>query len=122
MPAWAAHVILHPLSSGPAQDLSRPVAAVCTIHQPSIDIFEAFDELVLLKRGGETIYCGPLGAESCQLIEYFQVRLGPALLMSHTAMHTMVTSCWHMLRAVPPGSSPWAGQQPSLAVAAAKHA
>lgn len=47
-------------------------AAVCTIHQPSIDIFEAFDELLLLKRGGETIYCGPLGAHSRTLIDYFQ--------------------------------------------------
>lgn len=44
---------------------------VCTIHQPSIDIFEAFDELLLLKRGGETIYCGPLGEHSADLITYF---------------------------------------------------
>ncbi|KAM4107965.1 hypothetical protein ACB094_03G008200 [Castanea mollissima] len=34
---------------------------VCTIHQPSIDIFEAFDELVLVKTGGHLIYSGPLG-------------------------------------------------------------
>ncbi|PUZ56872.1 hypothetical protein GQ55_5G378200 [Panicum hallii var. hallii] len=34
---------------------------VCTIHQPSIDIFETFDELLLLNRGGEEIYVGPLG-------------------------------------------------------------
>lgn len=47
--------------------------AVCTIHQPSIDIFEAFDELLLLKRGGETIYCGPLGEHSVKLISYFSV-------------------------------------------------
>lgn len=47
--------------------------AVCTIHQPSIDIFEQFDELVLLKRGGETIYCGPLGKQSSELIAYFEV-------------------------------------------------
>ena len=33
---------------------------VCTIHQPSIDIFESFDELLLLKRGGQTIYAGRL--------------------------------------------------------------
>ena len=33
---------------------------VCTIHQPSIDIFESFDELLLLKRGGQTIYAGQL--------------------------------------------------------------
>ena len=46
---------------------------VSTIHQPSIDIFEQFDELVLLKRGGETIYCGPLGLHSKELIAYFQV-------------------------------------------------
>ncbi|XP_078168201.1 ABC transporter G family member 36-like isoform X2 [Carex rostrata] len=45
---------------------------VCTIHQPSIDIFEAFDELFLLKRGGEEIYVGPLGRNSSELVEYFE--------------------------------------------------
>lgn len=51
-------------------DTGRTV--VCTIHQPSIDIFEAFDELFLMKRGGEEIYVGPLGRNSSQLIEYFE--------------------------------------------------
>ncbi|KAK1265449.1 Pleiotropic drug resistance protein 3 [Acorus gramineus] len=51
-------------------DTGRTV--VCTIHQPSIDIFEAFDELFLMKRGGEEIYVGPLGRQSCHLIEYFE--------------------------------------------------
>ncbi|DBB15923.1 TPA: hypothetical protein ACH3X3_003297 [Trebouxia sp. C0006] len=45
---------------------------VCTIHQPSIDIFESFDELLLLKRGGETIFNGQLGHNSTHLIAYFQ--------------------------------------------------
>ncbi|KAJ8566056.1 hypothetical protein K7X08_030533 [Anisodus acutangulus] len=45
---------------------------VCTIHQPSIDIFEAFDELFLMKRGGHEIYVGPLGRHSCHLIKYFE--------------------------------------------------
>ncbi|KAL3843577.1 hypothetical protein ACJIZ3_000980 [Penstemon smallii] len=45
---------------------------VCTIHQPSIDIFEAFDELVLLKAGGRMIYCGPLGQHSSKVIQYFE--------------------------------------------------
>ncbi|CAJ1940722.1 unnamed protein product [Sphenostylis stenocarpa] len=45
---------------------------VCTIHQPSIDIFETFDELILMKSGGQIIYSGMLGHHSSRLIEYFQ--------------------------------------------------
>ncbi|KAK2970230.1 hypothetical protein RJ640_021666 [Escallonia rubra] len=45
---------------------------VCTIHQPSIDIFEAFDELILMKRGGQIIYSGELGQNSSKLINYFE--------------------------------------------------
>nr|DAD28757.1 TPA_asm: hypothetical protein HUJ06_030225 [Nelumbo nucifera] len=51
-------------------DTGRTV--VCTIHQPSIDIFEAFDELLLMKRGGQVIYAGSLGRHSHDLIEYFE--------------------------------------------------
>ncbi|KAE8728222.1 Pleiotropic drug resistance protein 3 [Hibiscus syriacus] len=51
-------------------DTGRTV--VCTIHQPSIDIFEAFDELFLMKRGGQEIYLGPLGDHSKHLISYFE--------------------------------------------------
>jgi ABC-type multidrug transport system ATPase subunit len=47
---------------------------VCTIHQPSIDIFEAFDDLFLMKRGGEEIYAGPLGHHSSELIKYLEVK------------------------------------------------
>ncbi|GAA0170679.1 ATP-binding cassette [Lithospermum erythrorhizon] len=45
---------------------------VCTIHQPSIDIFEVFDELFLMKIGGKEIYVGPLGRHSSQVIQYFE--------------------------------------------------
>ncbi|XP_027919830.1 pleiotropic drug resistance protein 3-like isoform X1 [Vigna unguiculata] len=44
----------------------------CTIHQPSIDIFEAFDEVILMKAGGRLIYAGPLGKHSSRVIEYFE--------------------------------------------------
>ncbi|KAI9122006.1 hypothetical protein K1719_006695 [Acacia pycnantha] len=51
-------------------DTGRTV--VCTIHQPSIDIFESFDELFLMKQGGSEIYVGPLGHHSSQLVNYFE--------------------------------------------------
>ncbi|KAL9165231.1 hypothetical protein ABFS82_06G157600 [Erythranthe guttata] len=51
-------------------DTGRTV--VCTIHQPSIDIFESFDELFLMKRGGQVIYAGALGTNSQLLVEYFE--------------------------------------------------
>uniref|UniRef100_A0A0D3H5G1 ABC transporter domain-containing protein n=1 Tax=Oryza barthii TaxID=65489 RepID=A0A0D3H5G1_9ORYZ len=49
---------------------------VCTIHQPSIEIFESFDELFLMKQGGEEIYVGPIGQQSCELIRYFEAIQG----------------------------------------------
>ena len=53
--------------------IAKSGRAVCaTIHQPSIAIFQDFDSLLLLKRGGEVVFCGELGEESCKLIEYFE--------------------------------------------------
>lgn len=47
--------------------------AICaTIHQPSIAIFNSFDVLLLLKRGGEVVFYGDLGNESSNLINYLQ--------------------------------------------------
>lgn len=53
---------------------------VCTIHQPSIDIFESFDELLLMKRGGELIYAGPLGTNSHKVVQFFEAVQGVTTL------------------------------------------
>ncbi|OQR92668.1 ATP-binding Cassette (ABC) Superfamily [Achlya hypogyna] len=44
---------------------------VCTIHQPSTEVFTMFDSLLLLKRGGETVFFGDLGPNASHMIEYF---------------------------------------------------
>ncbi|KXZ49969.1 hypothetical protein GPECTOR_18g126 [Gonium pectorale] len=41
---------------------------VCTLHQPNRDIMDYFDELLLLKPGGRTIFFGPLGPRQERLI------------------------------------------------------
>jgi ATP-binding cassette, subfamily G (WHITE), member 2, SNQ2 len=46
-------------------------AILCTIHQPSSLLFESFDRLLLLGRGGNTIYFGDIGEDSHVMQEYF---------------------------------------------------
>ena len=50
---------------------ARGQAILCTIHQPSSLLFESFDRLLLLERGGETVYFGDIGADSQILRDYF---------------------------------------------------
>eukprot|EP00644_Phytophthora_capsici_P001384 jgi/Phyca11/504944/fgenesh2_kg.PHYCAscaffold_10_\ len=45
---------------------------VCTIHQPSTEVFSVFDSLLLLKRGGETVFAGELGKNASEMIAYFE--------------------------------------------------
>jgi ATP-binding cassette, subfamily G (WHITE), member 2, SNQ2 len=45
---------------------------VCTIHQPSSILFEYFDRLLLLARGGKTVYFGDIGENSQTLLGYFE--------------------------------------------------
>ena len=47
-------------------------AILCTIHQPSGILFEHFDDLLLLKAGGRTVYFGELGQDSQTLIKYLE--------------------------------------------------
>ncbi|RLN50507.1 hypothetical protein BBJ28_00017468 [Nothophytophthora sp. Chile5] len=45
---------------------------ICTIHQPSTEVFYLFDSLLLLKRGGDMVYFGELGENCRNLVDYFE--------------------------------------------------
>ncbi|KAJ9606104.1 hypothetical protein H2200_009065 [Cladophialophora chaetospira] len=47
-------------------------AVLSTIHQPSAMLFQQFDRLLFLAKGGKTVYFGDIGANSRTLLNYFE--------------------------------------------------
>jgi ATP-binding cassette subfamily G (WHITE) protein 2 (SNQ2) len=47
-------------------------AILCTIHQPNAALFENFDRLLLLQRGGQTVYFGDIGKDAVVLQDYLR--------------------------------------------------
>lgn len=64
--ASGAHIVVQTIKK-----LSRQATVVVTIHQPSISIFESFDQLLLLHKGGVVDYFGPIGISSKHILDYF---------------------------------------------------
>ena len=50
---------------------------LCTIHQPSFQLFAMFDRLLLLGNGGKTLYFGDIGPNASTLIHYFESNGAP---------------------------------------------
>lgn len=46
-------------------------AVLVTIHQPSAQLFAQFDRLLLLAKGGKTVYFGDIGEQAATVKEYF---------------------------------------------------
>ncbi|KAJ5115360.1 hypothetical protein NUU61_001119 [Penicillium alfredii] len=47
-------------------------AVLATIHQPSAQLFQTFDRLLFLTKGGKTVYFGDIGDQSSTLLEFFE--------------------------------------------------
>lgn len=60
---------------------------IATIHQPSAILFEAFDVLLLLAKGGRTTYFGPTGQMSSVVTDYFARRGVPCPPECNIAEH-----------------------------------
>ncbi|KAF4983620.1 hypothetical protein FZEAL_1005 [Fusarium zealandicum] len=53
-------------------------AVLCTIHQPSAMLFQRFDRLLFLAKGGKTVYFGDIGENSKTMTSYFERQGGHA--------------------------------------------
>eukprot|EP00667_Euglena_gracilis_P000129 EG_transcript_129 len=67
---------LDSMAADVVMDALKAVAAsgrtlICTIHQPSLYLFNMFAHLLLLTRGGKTVFFGETGAKSVHLVNYF---------------------------------------------------
>ncbi|KAI2709365.1 hypothetical protein DTO039G3_53 [Penicillium roqueforti] len=62
-------------------------AVLCTIHQPSAVLFDAFDGLLLLAKGGKMTYFGETGKESTTILDYFARNGAPCPLDANPAEH-----------------------------------
>ncbi|KAK8846877.1 hypothetical protein IAR55_005967 [Kwoniella newhampshirensis] len=67
-------------------------AILCTIHQPSAMLFEQFDRLLFLARGGKTVYYGEVGKNSRILIEYFEKNGAPKCPPGENPAEWMLTA------------------------------
>ncbi|KAI1410222.1 ABC-2 type transporter-domain-containing protein [Hypoxylon sp. FL1857] len=68
--AWSICMLLRKLAD-------HGQAVLCTIHQPSSQLFQMFDRLLLLNNHGETVYFGDIGRDASELTQYFESRGAP---------------------------------------------
>ncbi|KAF3054949.1 ATP-binding cassette transporter CGR1 [Daldinia childiae] len=68
--AWSICTLLRKLAD-------HGQAILCTIHQPSSQIFQMFDRLLLLSRNGQTLYFGDIGPQATTVIDYFEQNNAP---------------------------------------------
>ncbi|KAF2090833.1 putative Brefeldin A resistance protein [Saccharata proteae CBS 121410] len=62
-------------------------AVLVTIHQPSASLFAQFDTLLLLAKGGKTVYFGDIGENASTIKEYFARYGAPCPTEANPAEH-----------------------------------
>lgn len=62
-------------------------AVLCTIHQPSAQLFAQFDTLLLLAKGGKTVYFGDIGDNATTIKDYFGRHGAPCPPEANPAEH-----------------------------------
>ncbi|KAJ5101248.1 hypothetical protein NUU61_003470 [Penicillium alfredii] len=77
-------------------------AVLCTIHQPSAVLFDSFDGLLLLAKGGKMSYFGETGEDSTKILEYFARNGAPCPPEANPAEHII-----DVVQGANPGKVDW---------------
>lgn len=75
-----------------------PYIVLVTIHQPSASLFYEFDSLLLLARGGKTVYNGPIGHEAESVKSYFAEKGAPCPENANPAEHMIDVVSGHLAK------------------------
>ncbi|TEA10397.1 ZEB2-regulated ABC transporter 1 [Colletotrichum sidae] len=75
------------------EKLSRAGQSIlCTIHQPSAMLFQRFDRLLFLAKGGRTVYFGEIGDNSHTMTSYFERNGAPKCPPGENPAEWMLTA------------------------------
>lgn len=73
------------------RNIANAGRTICaTIHQPSSTVFDMFDDLLLLKKGGEVVYHGSTGKQSIKVVEYFEALGAPRIELGENPANWML--------------------------------
>lgn len=73
-------------------------AVLVTIHQPSAQLFAQFDSLLLLAKGGKTVYFGDIGDQAITVKEYFAREGCPCPEDANPAEHMIDVVSGHLAK------------------------
>jgi ATP-binding cassette subfamily G (WHITE) protein 2 (SNQ2) len=71
-------------------------AILVTIHQPSAQLFSQFDTLLLLAKGGKTVYFGDIGDDASTVKKYFEGHGAPCPDDTNPAEHMIEVVSGHL--------------------------
>ncbi|KAF6827841.1 ABC multidrug transporter [Colletotrichum plurivorum] len=71
-------------------------AVLVTIHQPSAQLFSQFDTLLLLAKGGKTVYFGDIGDNAATIRDYFGRHGAPCPEEANPAEHMIDVVSGHL--------------------------
>lgn len=83
--------------------VDRGHAILCTVHQPSAQLFALFDKVLLLK-DGQTAYFGETGPRAATLRNYFETRGARTCSSEENAAEWMIETVQHSPTAKHPPS------------------